>query len=698
MEILGVRALQGPNVWSHASVLEVRLAVGDHKHQPGDDLLAFERRVSVWLPSWSPAHEVSVKVPQARVADALRGLALELQAQVSTAGRFGVMGPLSPSDTLDIAIEYQEERLGRACLESARRMCRAGLASEAFDAPAELARLRALAEDVCLGRATGPLVAAARAKGIPIRRLDGESLVQLGQGAQRRRIRTSVTERTGKIAEWISLDKELTKRLLVEVGLPVPVGRRAESAEHAWAIACELGTPVAIKPASADYGHGIGLHLRTREQVLAAYAAAREYREAVLVERFVPGEQYRLTVVGERLVAAVRREPVRLVGDGEHTIQQLMAAANRDPRRGDDLRLPLTPVCPDDDTPQVLAEQGFALASVVPAGREVVLSRIAHSWAGAGVTDVTDQVHPRVAAQCVRAVRLIGLDVAGLDVVAQDIARPLEDQGGAILEVNAEPTIAFHFPPLGDRYRPVCEAIIDCLFPDGRTGRIPLAIVSGLGERARVGRRLARLLRAAGREIGRASSEGLFLGEDLVKPGDQGKLAGSLAALLFPEIEVAVLERELRSIRDEGLGIDRVDVALLTGLAAGSQPRLDAEHARAASVLTGAAAPHGTLVIDANDQAGIDMAESFAGTVIRVGGDGSGMAGGHGERVAVFVRNHDVVLRSRDCREQVVPLDRCASVERGAADAWLPAVAAAWAMGVSAETIGTQLPSLLREP
>jgi cyanophycin synthetase len=694
MEILKVRALQGPNVWGRDAVLEARVMVAKHDRLTVEGVLAFERRLAAWLPGWSPTREISPQVAQVRVADALRGVAVQLQALASAPASSEVPGPRSPSDTVDIAVVYEEEQLARACLESAHRMCLSALAAAVFDAQAELARLRSLAEDVCLGRATGPLVAAARRKSIPFRRLDGESLVQLGHGAQRRRIRTSVTDRTGKVAEWISLDKELTKKLLAQVGIPVPVGRHVASAEQAWEVACELGTPVAVKPASADYGHGIGLHLHTREQVIAAYAAAREYREEVLVERFVPGAQYRLTVVGNRMVAAVRREPVRLTGDGQHTVSELVEIANRDPRRGDDLRLPLSQVCPDDDTPQMLAEQGFSLASVVPAGREVVMSRIAHSWAGAGVTDVTDLVHPRVAAQCVRAARLIGLDVAGLDVVALDIARPLEEQGGAILEVNAEPTIAFHFPPLCDSYRPVSEAIIDSLFPNGKTGRIPIAVVSGTGDRARTGRLLAELLRAPGRGIGRTSCDGFFVDEELVKPGDQSSLGGSLTPLLCPDVDLVVMERDLASIREEGLGIDRVDVAILTGFDRESQ--LDAELARAVGVLTLAAASHGTLVIDAHDRAALAAAESSGGTVLLVGPEAPALARQTG-RAAAFVRDRQLVFLSCSREELALPLGAGATEPAGAASGWLGAAAAAWAMGVPLETIGTRLPSLLRE-
>jgi len=623
MDLLEVKALRGPNVWGSVSVLEARIGVAAWLHLRAEEVHVFRQRLAAWLPGLSPrasAGHVSHEGPVSALAQALRDVALELQTLVHSPVTAGAVGEVSAAGTLDIAVAYEDERLGRACLDSAKRICLAALAAQDLDVTAEIQRLRTLAEDVCLGRATGPLVAAARTKGIPFRRLDDESLVQLGHGGKQHRIRTSVTDRTGKIAEWISLDKDLTKKLLAEVGLPVPVGRPVSSAEHAWATARELGLPVAIKPRSADYGHGIGLNLRTREQVLAAYTAAQEYGEDILVERFAQGDQYRITVVGNRVVAAVRREPVRLLGDGTRTIAQLMEQANLDPRRGDDLRLPLERICVDDDTPQVLAEQGFGVDSVVPAGVSVVLSRIAHSWAGAGVSDVTELVHPRMAAMAVRAARLIGLDVAGLDVIALDIGRPLEDQGGAIIEVNAEPTIAFHFPPLCDRYRPVCEAIVESLFPDGQTGRIPVTVVSGRGDRAGAGRWLAELLRESHGGIGRASHEGLFLNQELLKPGDQANLPGTLALLLCPEVDNAILERDLSSIRHEGLGLDCVNATILTRLGSAGEPGLDAELARAARVLVAATAESGVLVIESNDPVAAAIAESFAGTVVVVSG------------------------------------------------------------------------------
>jgi len=688
MQLLSVKALCGPNVWGRASMLEACVDVSAWHHLAAGDGQAVQRRLAACLPGWTSRAAVS---RETEIAGALRDVALVLQTLVGTPVSLGGIGAISASGTVDVAIEYEEERLGRACLDAAQRICVAALAGQDPDAAAELRTLRALAEDVCFGRATGPLVAAARAREIPFRRLDDESLVQLGHGGRQRRIRTAVTDRTGKIAEWISLDKDLSKRLLAELGLPVPVGRPVTSAEDAWATACELGIPVVVKPRSADYGHGIGLNLRSREQVFAAYAAAREYREDVLVERFAAGSQYRITVVGHQMVAAVRREPVRLLGDGQHTIAQLIELANLDPRRGDDLRLPLERVSADDDTVQVLAEQGFGLDTIVPAGVEVVLSRIAHSWAGAGVTDVTDLVHPRVAAQCVRAARLIGLDVAGLDVVAEDISRPLEDQDGVILEVNAEPTIAFHFPPLCDRYRPVCEAIIESLFPNGQDGRIPLAIVSGCGDRREVGGWLAWLLRPCSQGIGRASSDGLHFDNERAKAGDQSNLAGTRAALLCPDVDIAVLERDLASIRHEGLGLDRVDAVILTRLS----PGLDAEWEQAARTLVATVDPKGVVVIEADDAQAAALTMSFPGTVVVVSASDVPLSCvGHGQAcTTVCLRGQNVIIAT-PAGEHRMKISK--AVERSHSGGLLAAVGAAWAMGVPMDEISTRIDSAIQ--
>jgi cyanophycin synthetase len=700
MDILSVQALCGPNLWARVPVLEIRVDVSAWLPLAPTAWAAFQQRLGGWLPGlaarWAaagPSAAAGSDAPGRELAETLKDVVGELQTRARTPVRFGRVTADEAPGRYRIVVEYEEERLGRACLESARQICVAALKAEDFAVSAELERLVELWRDVCLGTVNGPLVAAARTRGIPFRTMDDNSvLVQLGHGARQHRIQEAVTDRTGRIADRVSTDKELTKKLLSEIGIPVPVGKVVATAEDAWTAACELGLPVAIKPRDADYGNGISLNLTTREQVLAAFALAREFRKEVLVERFAPGEQHRVLVVGDRVIAANRRDPPRVVGDGERTITELIALANRDPRRGDYgyIDRPLWCIDPDEDTPRVLAEQGLTLASVPAAGLEVVLTRLGRIEYGAGVIDVTDLVHPQVAAQCVSAVRLVGLDVAGVDLMAQDISRPLEEQGGVLLEVNSEPSIIFHFPPLCDTYRPVCEAIIESLFPAGETGRIPLAILTGGGDNRTTGRWLARLLQETSQRVGRASSEGLFLDDRRLKPGDQAHLAGSRALLLCPEVEAAVCERSLVSIRREGLGFDFCDVAVVSGLGEDTDPDL----LQAARVLVDAGA---AVVLDADALAMAALRASQPDAVLLVAlRPDHPLVTTHrvpGHR-AVYRRGEDLILSAGDRTEQVIAINprQVPDVDDGARlVALLAGVAAAWALKVPVDVIRTQL-------
>lgn len=730
MEILSMQTLHGPNVWAKVPVLEARIAFGPGPY-PGPDVLdALHRRLGDWLPGlavqWqtrssgaggeSPCHVLAgalldvalhLQCLSVGLANSLLNLVLPSQIQTREPPGLGVVGRFESPAVCSVAVAYEEERFGQVCLQAACLFCEAALSGAEFDAKAELCRLGALAEEMCLGNVSAALVAAARARGIPVRRLDRESLVQLGWGAKQQRIRKAITSRTGKIADWISCNKQFTKTLLHELGIPVPAGRMVEDAGDAWQAACEIGVPVVVKPVDSDNTYGVSLKLNERREVLGAYAAAREHGEQVIVERFVPGEQYRVLVVGNRVVAANRREPPRVAGDGQHSIRELIASANRDPGRSDDNDDHLWWfIAVDDDTLQLLAEQGFDLDSVPPAGLEVVLGRIGHVTAGARVFDVTESVHPQVAEQCVSAARLLGLDVAGLDVIAQDISLPLEDQGGTILEVNAEPWLVFHLlPPYCDPPRPVCEAIIESLFPDGQNGRIPLAAVTGFGDNEACGRWLAQLLRDDGRRTGRASSAGLYLDDRRLKHGDQANLAGCRAILLHPAVEAAVLELSLRSVRGEGLGWDRCDVAVVTGRGAkdpyAERSGEDPEPAQAIRVVADAALPRGTVVIDAVDPAAAELAASFPEAVILVSALPAHpltAADPRPRHRTVSLRGSDIVLAEHGRKAQLIPLDQgylAVAGDPGRMSALLAAVAAAWAMGVPAGAIRDRLKALV---
>lgn len=593
MKILSSARLEGPNVWSPLPVWVARVDFSGWDQLPQSARIEAAVRLGERFPksirdrhSGQPVSGIGfqavVPQPAYRQAGSLSHgaaqLLLDVMRALHTLSRrtleFTCVRPTPERGVYLIAVECEEAALSNACLEFACILCNAEARGETVDVTAGIERLCDLADDICLGTTTGALVAAARQRGIPVRRLDPTSLVQLGHGAHQRRLQTAVTDQTGKIAEAISLDKDLTKALLRQVGVPTPEGRPVADREDAWTAACELGLPVVVKPRNGDYGLGVSLNLQSREQTLAAYDSARQFRDEVLVERFAAGEQYRVTVVGERLVAAVRRVPPQVTGDGTRTVAELIEQANRDPRRGDDEFAPLNRIAPDEDTLPLLAEQGCSLETVPAAGRTVTLSRLAHTWAGGEVEDVTDTVHPEVAALCVRAARVIGLDVAGLDLVAVDLQRPLDERGGVILEVNAGPAIALHFAPFCPQPRPVCEAILELLFPPGQSGRIPVVLICD-DYQSRTGQLLEQSLSGLGRRIGRASWDGIHVGGARLKAGPFNNTAGARAVLMCPDVELAILEQSSESIRNEGLAVDRCDAAILAGLHDNGSPELE---------------------------------------------------------------------------------------------------------------------------
>ena len=604
MNVLFVRSLQGANIWAKVSVLEAKIDLGDSPSMSPTEVADFQRRLDAELPSLSlrrasgNSGATSGATSELTLACALRDVTLELRAITRPPSGIGRIEPTDLPHVFCVVIQCDEEEFDRACLACACRLCNAIVRGERFDTAAQYQKLEELGADLCVGDHTGPVLDAAIARGIPWRRLDKESLVQLGWGSRQERIQKTLTSHTRKIAEWISLDKQLTKNLFEELGIPVPVGRLVTSEDDAWAAASEIGLPVIVKPRDADYGKGVGLNLKRREEVLAAYRVAKKLRNDVMVERHVEGNHYRVTIVAGRVVAADERVIPIVVGDGESTVREPISRENLNPRRGDHRFSPLNRIVPDTDAEQVLAEQGFDLdTTIIPSNVQVSLSRVAHLWAGAGCHDVTDRVHPLVAAQCISAARALGLDVAGVDVIAPNIGQPLEGQGGAILEVNAEPGIFMHLAPFSDIHRPVCERIIESLFPTGETGRIPLVCVLGGANAATSCHWTGHLLSTRLGRIGVATSDGLFLDSRRLKGTQQSNLAGLRSLLLHPEVDAGVVEQSLAGIRAEGLGFDFCDVAVIID----SSDALDPEALKTLRVLIEAVAPNGHIVTDASE-------------------------------------------------------------------------------------------------
>ncbi|HSU42307.1 MAG TPA: acetate--CoA ligase family protein, partial [Polyangiaceae bacterium] len=479
MKLESKRFLRGPNRWSDKTSVE-----GVLRLDPSQPL------ADSWKRLLSDYPELMAKVSAGAPRDTdsalfwahvVGRLAVELQSNARIDVTLALASQLDAPREARFVVEYREEASGERAVELAFELIAAAGEGRRVDVASELETLRKLHEETRLGPSTGAIASAARARGIPVRRLTEGSLLQLGYGAQQRRVWAAETDRTSAIGEAIAQDKELTKQMLALVGVPVPEGRPVESAEEAWAAAQAVGLPVAVKPRKGNQGKGVSIRLHTREAVMSAYEIAAEYDRyrQVVVERHIEGVDFRLLVIGGRLVAAARREPPSIVGDGASTIAELVAVENKNPLRGDDHSTALSKLRLDEIGLETLAEQGLTADSVPAAGQTVVLRRNANLSTGGSATDVTDEVHPLVARRAIEAARVVGLDIAGIDLVGSRVDLPLEETGGAFVEVNAAPGLRMHLEPSHGRGRAVGEAIIESMFARGDDARIPIVAVTG---------------------------------------------------------------------------------------------------------------------------------------------------------------------------------------------------------------------------
>mgnify|MGYP001294805166 CR=1 FL=1 len=693
MQFQRIWILRGANVWARCPVVEVELDLADFADVTDARLAACAAHLHAELPALA-GQAIGPDLPTI-----LRDVTLELQRLAGSPVKVGLVRPTGQDGCFRVVIEYEEEELGRACLETARQLILNALHDRPCDLSADLLRLRDLANDVRLGPSTAAIVRAARRRGIPVRRLNSGSLVQLGHGSAQRRICTAETDATSALAEMIAQDKQLTRALLHAVGVPVPEGRPVADAEDAWQVAEELGLPVVVKPQYGNHGRGVATNLCTREQVVAAYAAAREEGSSILVERFMPGADHRLLVVGDRLIAAALREPAHVIGDGRSTIRQLVAEVNRDPRRSDGHATVLSFINLDTVGLAVLAEQGYTPDSVPPAGQRVLIRRNGNLSTGGTAEDVTDRVHPEVAARAVEAARAVGLDIAGVDVIAVDISRPLEEQRGGVVEVNAGPGLRMHLEPSAGQPRPVGEAIVASLFAEGQSGRIPLIAVTGVNGKTTTTRLVAHLLRQPNHLVGMACTDGLYVGDRRIDKRDCSGPRSARNLLLNPRVDAAVVETARGGILREGLGFDHCHVAVVTNIGQGDHLNLRGidtldDLAGVKRTLVESVAPDGVAVLNAADPLVAAMADHCSGRVIFFARDaGHPVLAAHrarGERT-LFVRAGQIVLAEGEREEVLIALERVPMTHGGRVgfqvENVLAACAGVWSLGLPLEAL-----------
>ncbi|CUI52289.1 cyanophycin synthetase [Achromobacter xylosoxidans] len=691
MEVSRIRALRGPNLWSKNTAIEAIVSCADTECSI-DNLPDFEARLRARLPQTGllrpEGHQGAVSI-----AHVLQIVALTLQAYAGCPVTFGRTSSTIEPGVFQVVVEYSEEEVGRLAMDLAQQLVQAALDDAPFDLADALKRLRELDEDVRLGPSTGSIVNAATARNIPYRRLTQGSMVQFGWGSKQRRIQAAETDLTSAISESIAQDKDLTKMLLDAAGVPVPLGRSVTTAEDAWAAAQELGGPVVVKPRDGSQGRGVAVNIETRERVIQAFEVAEEISSEVIVERYIPGHDFRLLVVGGALVAASRRDPPQVTGDGVHTIRQLVDQVNADPLRGDGHATSLTKIRFDDIALATLKKQGFDADSVPAPGTLIFLRNNANLSTGGSATDVTDEVHPEMAARAVSAARMIGLDICGVDVVAESVHYPLEDQNGGVVEVNAAPGLRMHLNPSFGKGRAVGEAIIANMYADGDDGRIPVVAVAGTNGKTTTVRLTAHILGTAGNRVGMTNSDGVYVDNLRIDTGDCSGPRSARSVLMHPDVDAAVFETARGGILREGLAFDRCNVAIVTNIGMGDHLGLGyistvEDLAVVKRVIVQHVHPSGTAVLNAADPIVAEMASSCPGSITYFAEDRNHpvMATHRAQGLRVVYRDGDAIVAAQGGEETRFPLAEIPLTRNGTivfqVENAMASIAAAWALGL----------------
>ncbi|VWX58148.1 Cyanophycin synthetase [Burkholderiales bacterium 8X] len=709
IKLLRTRYLRGPNIWTYRPVLEVWLDLGALEDFPSNKIVGFTERLTQLLPALIEHHcgvgerggFIQRLTEGTWAGHVLEHVVIELLNLAGMPTGFGQTRSTSHPGVYRMVFRARDEQVARVALAESHRLLMAAINHDPFDA-ADVQRavdaVRAKLEDCYLGPSTACIVSAATDRGIPHLRLNSGNLVQLGYGASQQRIWTAETDYTSAIGESIASDKELTKTLLSSCGVPVPEGRVVESADEAWEAAEDIGLPVVVKPSDANHGRGVSLELSSREEIMAAFAVAEPEGSDVMVERFIRGHEHRLLVVGGEVVAAARGEIITVSGDGSSTVAQLIdSQLNSDPRRGAEEEFPLDviDIATDAKLQLELKRQALDAGSVPAAGRVVTIQRN-----GNMAIDCTDQVHAEVAHAAVLAARVVGLDIAGIDLVAEDIAKPLAAQGGAIVEVNAGPGLLMHLKPAVGSPRPVGRAICDHLFPDVASGRIPVIGIAGTRGTAELARLVAWLVNLGGRHTGLACRDGLFLERRRVDARDSANWDAGRRLLMNRAVEAVVIENGAETILRDGLPYDRCAVGIVTDLdgaeALGEYDIRESDQmVRVLRTQVDVVLPEGTAVLNATDMRVAGLAPLCDGGVILYSVDPHAEAlirhqnsGGK----AVLVRQDRVVLASGSSESFLPGLGRLTIWRATHAgidlDVLLAAIAAGWAMGIPLGLIG----------
>lgn len=576
MKIIEIKTLRGPNYWSNyrKKLIVMKLDLEEMEERPTNEIEGFGDRLRAAFPSMkshrcSKNHEGGFfeRVDEGTwMGHVIEHIALEIQTLAGMECGFGRTRGSGAPGVYNVVFSYMEESVGNYAAKASVRIAEALIANEPYDLDNDIIEMRKLREKTRFGPSTGSIVDEAIARNIPYIRLNGESLVQLGYGVNQVRFRATMTDRTSSIAVDLASNKDETKRMLSDAAIPVAKGMCISKEEEVDEVISKVGFPLVFKPLDGNHGKGASINVKTEEEAREAYAHAKKYSRKIIVEKFITGYDFRVLVINNRFIAAALREPAHVVGDGISTIEQLITIENLDPRRGYGHENVLTEISIDKETLDQLAKQNLTLETVLDADVKCYLKGTANLSTGGTSTDVTDMVHPDNIFICERISRVIGLDLCGIDIMAQNLSEPLNKTGGVVLEVNAAPGFRMHLAPAKGLPRNVAAPVIDMLYPTGKSCRIPIIAVTGTNGKTTTTRLIAHIVKNNGHRVGFTTSDGIYVQNTMLTKGDTTGPMSAEFVLKDPTVEFAVLETARGGILRAGLGFSMCDVAVVTNI------------------------------------------------------------------------------------------------------------------------------------